>query len=419
MKFQAIFAVLALLLVGLSVASLTGASVSSTTWISPAASPFISNANYVVLNVSFALKNSTSNNSVVLIWQNVNYSVSKNNCTNYTADFNCVINTSNYVTISTAGNYTYRIFLNETDGTDWTTQNRTYIYDTTSPYIHDISSTEINGSEGESMYINLTYLITDANAKECYANLWPKNNLTSMKTVTGTMYPFNTTNTTCQVSVRGSDLGYPGVFTIQPNATDGVFYAVGANVSNVSATYIYGAAYNLIGADRNTTLYDVGAMDSEITSVSVYSNQNKNYTSYVVGVTTNNNTVVAEGDAVYIYLGGTRGDTKYLTRKWKVSITDAMLNKTMWTGWNQVGVINQTRINLAQYMDLSIYNKTKNENSQEVVYASFYDAQAKIYRTQRESFTYSPTYNMTYGMGLWIYLNGSAAGNYSVLKLTR
>ncbi|MCK4349155.1 MAG: hypothetical protein KAW47_11125, partial [Thermoplasmatales archaeon] len=144
-------------------------------------------------------------------------------------------------------------------------------------------------------------------------------------------------------------------------------------------------------AEMNMTLKDFN-YTGLVTRVSIYSNSNQNYTSYVVGVATNENETVIDGDAVYVYVSA---DSYYL-RTWIVDVTDRNLSYS--SGWNQATHFNTSDIYTEQLCDESIDNA-----SAAIKYITYVDTDG-IYQSHRCGFSFN---NLTVprGYGYWLYLN--------------
>lgn len=384
-------------------------------WNTPATTPFYTNVNYTAFNVTMNFE--YANETAIFNWSGTNMTISGyGNITNTSSTIQYLVN----ITGQQEGNYSYNLWMNETEaGNESQTTLREVVMDWTNPSHSNEAVTETNGTSGSggSMSLSWTANFTELNPEVCRVRVWSDNASISMSEEAGTLTLLSAGEYVCSATINSADITERGPFTIEVYGNDSAANsATGTNITNVSVTVLYDAAWNMIMADRNTTLYDIGQLSSKITHVSIYSNVNHNYTSYVVGVITNNDTAVEEGDVVYVYLSGTRGDVTYLFREWSKDADEETTD--LYKAWNQLGTFNQTGWTFAQLCGKTISNQTT-DDGQVIMYVSKYDSLTKTYKSHRCGFTYGGYNNLRveYGESVWIMLNGSAAGSYSSISL--
>ena len=123
---------------------------------------------------------------------------------------------------------------------------------------------------------------------------------------------------------------------------------------------------------------------------------NKNYTTWVKGVATNENTSIIDGDPIYLY---SSADTYYI-RYWNVDVPNR--NISMTTGWNQITHFNTSEITTGDLCSESIYN-----SSSAIKYITYVNT-AGTYVSHRCGFTFNNDTEVPRGCGYWLKLNASS-----------
>ncbi len=267
----------------------------------------------------------------------------------------------------------------------------TVIVDTTAPTVGALTTLNKTGTTDMSLQINST--MTETNVlDDCWATIYASNGSTSV--VTGTF-----SSTKCVLDITKSDISANGRFIVEVKSNDTLNnVATGVNNTNLTKVSLY-SGWNLIQADVNTTLYGIGQLSGAITSVSLWSNTNHNYTTYVVGISTNNATAVTDGDAVYVRTNASIG----FIRMWSTNVASPK-NITLTSGWNQVAFFNTTTETTG-----NICGKTIDNSSVVMQYVSFVDMSVSTdrYKTQDCTLSFNNDISVPKGYGIWVKVNGT------------
>jgi hypothetical protein len=154
----------------------------------------------------------------------------------------------------------------------------------------------------------------------------------------------------------------------------------------------------------NGTLKTIHDMLGDVTHVSWFNNSNYNYTSWVVGLTTNNQTKFEEMDVVYVRVPRTAvllWQNIYQTG----NVSQKAYNLT--AGWNQVSLMNIT-LNFTEAYKLngSSWVTTSNwTNTSDVKGLSWYNASSGQYMSSLYSLSINKIITIQRGMGMWINVN--------------
>lgn len=383
-------------------------------WSTPATTPYYDKDVNYIFNVSIDLDSGNSTNAAQFNFNGTNYTITSN-CTGSGSDAYCV-----YVNTSTIeGNYTYYLWVDQDDGQAYQTPSRVYVYDDTDPSFSNEAVSENAGTSSDpDMSFTFTANFTDATPATCTVRVQSDNSDIALTSTTGTITEITAgSQYLCTATIDESLITEPGPFEIEIYGTDEAGNsATGTNLTNVTVVPVYGNSWNLIMTVENTTTYDMGALSGAITHVSVYSNENHNYTSYVVGSNTNNDTVIEEGDVAYIYVSGTTGTAEYMFIEWSKDGNDETTD--LYKGWNHLGTMNQTGWTFKELCDKTLDNQTA-DDGQAIIYVTKYDAENQHYKSHRCGFTFGSYDNFTidYGQAVWVKVNGTATGNYTRIDL--
>lgn len=281
------------------------------------------------------------------------------------------------------GTYYLNVTANDTVGNEGNSETYTIIIDTTDP-VNSIAFT--NNTGATDMTFTFTTTVTDEDLSSCYYTIYQNSSETN---VTGTVSG-SASSYTCTGDITYSDFSYNGYFIMEVNTEDNAGNTDSDNQTNLTINKLE-SGWNLIQAERNSTLGTFN-YTGLVTKVSLYSNANQNYTSYVVGVAANENTNITDGDAVYVYVSA---DSYYL-RTWAIDL--ASRNLTYSSGWNQATHFNTTNIYTEDLCDETIDN-----SSADIRYVTYVDTLG-TYQSHRCGFTFN---NLTIprGYGYWLYLN--------------
>ncbi|MFH1422109.1 MAG: hypothetical protein ABIH42_05295 [Planctomycetota bacterium] len=346
------------------------------------------------------------------------FSFTYTNSTNVSASCVLKINTTNVFTnTSVKSGVATVMYSNITFGADglknWTilcangtSANSTagYFYvDTTAPTFAQYTVANVSGTAATSgnMVARINYSVTDAYlvAPTAYVSIFSNGTLVNR---TGAQ----TTNDTglsvmYQMDLAPSDIPYDGVFTITPHSQDTLLNTgTGTNQTNWTKTSLY-TGWNLIQIQENITFYNVSQYSNEITQVSWWNTTDQTYLTYTVGASTNIDSAIKDGDAVYVYSKADVG----LMRKWSMNMGNSR-NLTLALGWNQLSAFNSS-IQLYDICKYSLYNA-----SAAIKAVSFYDASVPVYYTQVCSITLGSNNNVTVPRGKAFWLNVNTTTSY-------
>lgn len=318
---------------------------------------------------------------------------------------------------------------NYTTGVYW------FMVDSTAPVVSTPNTIlEYNDSH---MNISINFNFSDANWNEdigefeCGVRLYNASKSNVTDTARGSFSLNTSTNTTyianCTVWLWSENVSQEGRFNLETYVTDSVGNrGVAANQTNYTKITL-SAGWNLIQAQRTGTLLEMAAIlggnvSSAVSYVSKYSNVNKNYTTYTLGLTTNAAEHVDEGTPLYIYVA----NNATIMTKEDANVTDRQF--ALYSGWNQMTFYNRSGTSLEPWLNAS--NETHLGNAEKLTnytngganvsnarteYVSYHDWANQTYVPARYDLTINKKFPMPRGRGFWIYLNGTwgSASNYT------
>lgn len=334
--------------------------------------------NYTYINITFT---ETYPANCTIVWDNgtaTTYFMTR-------SGNNCYKN----MTGQTEQESTYNITVNDTAGNSLSTSDRTITFDYTDPTLGTYVNQNNTGLAEMTISANVT--MTDTNKDSCYARVFSSDGSTT--DVTATL-----TGAVCQATITNSHINADGQFHIEWHGQDSAGSTVtGTNQSNYTMNTLK-TGWNMVSNLINLTTYQTGQLSTRITHVSWYNNTAKSYVNYVVGLNTNNDTSIPDGDSAYVYVSS---DT-YLLRWWS-SDRASPYNVTLTKPLNQLTAFNQTGNTLAQLCDETISN-----SSSSITYIVYLNATDQRYRPHRCGFTYGGYNNITIprGMSYWAIVDG-------------
>jgi len=332
--------------------------------------------NYTIINVSFVESNAYE---CQIEWQGAN-------------NTGTIIGNTCWANITDERNATfyYRVYIIDVAGNTNVSETRYITFNRLGPIITSYNLRNL--TDGDNMYISVNFSIAGLNNIE--------NCTIRTKTAEGsynvTLSGAGSNETTCLGTITHDKIIGDGKVDLEFVAIDTANNELLFNFTNVTKITIYGGTWNLIQADRNTTLGEIGNLSNAITHVSLYSNIGHNYSSYVKGLSAYQGTSVEDGDAVYVYAN----QTTHLLRIWSEDVT--VKNFTMTAGWNQITFYNLSA-NLSELCNGDIHNA-----SATIKYVSYYDASSRKYMTHRCSLSINNNVTVVRGTGVWINVNGTS-----------
>lgn len=303
------------------------------------------------------------------------------------------------------GSHVWNITVYDNASNSKNSSSFTFTVDTTAPVLAGYTGVNVSGSASTNYNMIYRLNFTSADAlmpiSNAYVTIYQNGvakNVSGIRTVNAT--GLNVMN---QIDIYPSDITSDGYFIVEPHANDSLGNdRTGTNQTNWTKVTL-NIGWNVIQATNNDTLYGVGTKSTAITTVSLWSNQNKNWTNYVVGSATNNATAVTDGDAVYVYTQSNIG----LLRKWEVDVP-VERNITVYTGWNTASAYNDT-IQLYQLCQESTANA-----SITIQAVSFYNSSG--YSSQLCSLTTGWNNNITVPRGSGYLLNVNGTATYTRVR---
>jgi len=246
------------------------------------------------------------------------------------------------------------------------------------------------------MTANLSFTLTDSynNVSACKVKIYNPDGTTMTKT--GTMNASGLVRS-CYVNLSAGDISGYGHFILEPWANDTLGNSgYGTNQSNWTIVYLQ-AGWNLLQVDRNCTLGTFN-LTGTVSKISKYSNQHKNYTTWIKGTATNENVSLTDGDAVYVY----STSSSYWIRYWGADVSSR--NITMYDGWNQMMAFNRSGLTLEQICNEPIENATA-----AIKYVSYHNSRSGLYQSHRCGFHINENVTVPKGYGYWINVENQTA----------
>ncbi|MBW6469626.1 MAG: hypothetical protein K0A90_00210 [Methanosarcinaceae archaeon] len=378
---------IALFLVFILFSSVALGTISSMTISSPTDDP------YYTTNTTPAMTFTGVSNTTLLnasIWGNFSgtWGINTTNTTDVTSGVAFTINTG----VLADGYYNWTGVVCDIEHSCTQATYHTVIVDTTVPSIGALTIYNYSTATGMSARVNST--ITETNiVSACWAKIFD-DTTTLVSTVGGSVV-----SKLCSIDLTGADIDTTGTFKIVVGTNDSLGNtAVEVNSTNWTKTIIYDG-WNLILADKTTTLKGVADLSGTITSTSIYSNALHTYTTYIEGAITNNATAVTDGDAVYVYSNATAS----LLRNWIPDVPTK--NITIISGWNQIALQNSTTNTLGQICGMTLDNATVTMS-----YATFVDMSASSgsrYISHPCALSINSAKEVPKGYGVWVNVNGT------------
>lgn len=369
------------------------------------------------LNNTWALTGNNTNTTLPFVF---NYTTTVGNAS---ATCQLVINGSNATIANTINNTVTYIYANasfspinmtwyvnctNTSRVESTTRQVVNI-DVNSPKMTTISA--LNISNAVNMSIRLDYRVNDSIGNpsnvSCYATVIDSLNRAYVN-ITGSVNDTNIIGnaaSNCTISINASDLSSvpDGLLTINGTIVD---MAGNTNITvmlNYTKISLY-PGWNMVQAMGNGSLLTVAQMLGEVSHVSIYNNSNHNYTSYVVGLVTNNATKFEEGDVLYVKVP--RASTLLWQNVWMTgNNSQKFFNLT--AGWNQISAFNKTinftkvyLLNGSGWADLNNWTTTTDMKA-----VSWYNASGASYMSSLYPLTINTVVTIQRGMGFWILVN--------------
>ena len=280
--------------------------------------------------------------------------------------------------------YTWNLRCDEVNSSSYT-----FIIDNTAPTIDAYTIT--NESDG-SLLINYTVSESDPNAV-CTFMLY---NGGVEDNITGSWNSTTDNPKKCYATVTSDDLTNEGYFIIGSHIVDSNGGSViGTNQTNFTYVDLY-AGYTQVQLDRNMTMRNFSAMHDGITTLHFYSNTNKNFTSYTVGLSTNADTQMYDGDNAFIQVSA---DTSFLRKLTYDYGTERNVSYTF--GWNGASAWNSTTyLNLEQICDEAIDN-----SSASITHVAWWESTYQRYTSHTCDFAFNNETQVPLGQGYFVRTN--------------
>ena len=251
------------------------------------------------------------------------------------------------------GNNTWYVNCTDDSGRVGQSGTRWFYVDSSAPSV-TFAVVNSTGSVNMSGYINATVTDAATNIDTCYYTIYQPNGSQTNKTAT---ISGSGTTKYCYISFTPSDFYGEGQIDFQVTANDTLGNQVQSNSSNWTINYLY-TGWNMIQADRNGVLgsYNYTGVVSQI---SYYNNTAQNFTTWVKGLSTNENETFLDGDVLFIYVT----EPSYFIRNWEVDANDTISYKFMGNGTNTMSHFNLSYMTAYQLcnepLDNSTYATTK------------------------------------------------------------
>ena len=267
-------------------------------------------------------------------------------------------------------------------------ETKTFWIDQISPVISTYSVT--NYTNGR---LHLNYTITE-NDTDSTCVFYIYNNGT-IDSLTGIWNDTTGRVRICEKDIGYSDITYEGFFIVGVNITDSEGHStIGTNQTNFTNTILY-AGYNFITADRNITLENLANSNTGISRISVYSPTNQNYTTYVVGLSTNKDIQLTDGDVALVRVGSTTSFIRQYTLDGGMS-----RNISLVLGYNTAGIFNHTSVTTTD-----LCNQILDNTSASITHTSIFDPINQKFNTHRCGTSIYNSSVITVGKGYFLRLN--------------
>lgn len=207
---------------------------------------------------------------------------------------------------------------------------RTLTIDNVAPVIDTYSYENITTGA-----LSLDYTVNESDT-DSTCTFYLYNNGTT-DTVTGIWNQTTGSIRDCEYNVTASDMTYEGYFIVGVVVTDTMGNTItGTNQTNFTSTKLY-TGYTQVQIDRNMTTSEFSAMNENIISLHYYNNTGKSFINYVVGLSTNEDVQLYDGDSAFVR---TLSDTSMVRKLTYGYATERNISLTL--GWNQASAWNQT-----------------------------------------------------------------------------
>jgi len=317
-----------------------------------------------------------------------------------------------------------------TTSTIWSNTSLTAGYtffklDSASPIIDtltlDFRNTTDNTTLEGGNYLNFTFNASEREYRTIYVTIYLPNGTVVNSTVTPTSLT-TTENRFVSVNISGADLPIDGLYQIEAHVEDSSARDTAGTNQSIIVTRLKADVFNLVTWNENITLSGISDRIPNLTSVSIYDNRIgfKNFTTFTIGTSTNQNVAVNESlNSTYllpssdlllirIFQTGAYGNT----------------NVTLETGgWNLVGLVTTLTLNESMYATDAYVNITLGAaDFNNVTYASWYNGTSGLFCSAFQSFTITSCSGFTVtgitireDSGLWILTNDNMTVNRTLL----
>ena len=278
--------------------------------------------------------NASTKDTQAFVFTMTNTYVDAISCSLYVDD--TIYYTDSTVDVSTATTFYSNTSLTNTSHTwyiecgGYNSTVRTLWIDNVAPVIDTYSYENITTGA-----LNLDYTVSE-NDTDSTCTFYIYNNGTT-DSVTGTWNQTTGRVRDCEYNITASDMTDEGYFIVGVAVTDSIGNTLtGTNQTNFTNVKLY-TGYTQVQIDRNMTTKNFSAMNENIISLHYYNNTAKSFINYVVGLSTNEDVQLSDGDSVFVR---TLSDTSMVRKLTYGYATER--NITLTKGWNQASAWNQT-----------------------------------------------------------------------------